>query len=108
MSCNCETQPEPLANYDVGTTWCGLSDVTLTPAIEQPLESVSVAFIKGGTTIQTLTNGDGVTITDAANWIFDIDAQVLTITAGYYTVEITTTDSTGYIREFPTLILRAI
>lgn len=106
MSCNCE--PINLDDYQVGTTWCGLSDYTLTPAIEQPLESVSVAFIKGGSTIQTLTNGSGVTITDAANWIFDINAQVLTITAGYYTVEITTTDSTGYIREFPTLILRAI
>lgn len=107
MSCNC-AQTICLTPYKVGTTWCGLSGITVSPAHDEALESVTVEFIKSGTVIQTLTNGDGVTITDATSWAFDIDAQVLSIPVGSYSILITTTDTTGYIRKPPSLNIRAI
>ena len=103
----CE-EPTILAPYNVGTTWCGLTDVTISPVIESDLATVVVTFSKGGTVIQTLTSPTGITITDATNWLFDIDAQVLTVTKGDYSIVIKTTDATGYIRKFPVINLTAI
>jgi hypothetical protein len=44
-----------------------------------------------------MTNGTGITITDAANGVFQIDQQTLDIPAGLYSYDIQITDSDGVI-----------
>ena len=49
---------------------------------------------------ETIKSGSGITITDAANWVFKIKAQVISWAKGNRTHGITTTSSTGIVKTF--------
>lgn len=49
---------------------------------------------------ETLKSGAGITITDAANWVFKIDVQVISWGRGNRTHGITTTSSHGVVKTF--------
>lgn len=66
------------------------------------LSSVSVVFgLRGlATSALTLTNGSGITITDATNWIFSMTPFLVALDPGTYEVSITTTAADGTVYTF--------
>lgn len=49
-----------------------------------------------------LTSSSGITITDAANWVFEIDRQIINWAAFNYYYDIQLTDSTGAVKTYVT------
>jgi len=64
------------------------------------LAAVSVTFELRGVVVKTITQGAGLTISDATNWVFSVAAFNVAIEAGTYTVSVTTTDSAGNVYTF--------
>lgn len=49
---------------------------------------------------ETLKSVSAITITDAANWVFKINAQIISWSKGNRTYGIATTSSTGVVKTF--------
>lgn len=47
-----------------------------------------------------LSSGNGMTITDAANWVFQIDPQIINWSAANYYYDIQCTDSEGNVKTY--------
>lgn len=79
--------------------------ITRTPTGLDDLASVEIDFrlnnVNNCTTAKTLTNGNGVTITDANTWAFTVDAITeLDLAPGFYVYSIKCTDVTGRIKTY--------
>lgn len=60
------------------------------------LSSVELKTSRG----ETIKSGAGITITDAANWVFKINIQVINWDRGNRTHRITTISSNGVVKTF--------
>ena len=105
MSCNQINMILPCVK--TGKTWPGaVGSLSSTgTAFADALASVVMTFKNSaGTTELTLSSADGeITIDSAATWAFTVAAITpWALAAGYYSWEITTTDSAGTVKGYPT------
>jgi len=91
-----------LKSVPTGTTWDGLSNCSFSSdgsAFASALTGVSMTWYDtNGTAVLTLTQADGITISSAANWEFDIDDVLITLAAGSYYWKLKTTDAGGIVK----------
>lgn len=76
-----------------------------------PLSAVSIKFAKDGATTLTLSNGSGVTITDAANWEFTVGpvaAGSTGLAAGIHKYDCKLTDSAGVVTKWIHGVMRVL
>lgn len=88
-----------------GNTLAILSSVVIQfngAAPPSALSAVSVVFgLRGlATSALSLTNGHGITISDAANWTFSMTPFLVALDPGTYEVSITTTAADGTVYTF--------
>jgi hypothetical protein len=101
MSCNLKPRRKDLIPVTRGDTYPAINFTA--SGTENALSSVAMSvYIAGGTSpALTLSNGSGITITDATagSWAFTIDemtpATTEALTAGIYFYDIQTVDSAG-------------
>lgn len=92
-----------------GDTWPGIPVISIRPNDEipaLPAASAEVIFFKAEDGPEdptlTLTSPAAVTLTDAANWVFDVPPQVLPLSPGEWTFRFRTTDSASSLRTWIT------
>lgn len=51
---------------------------------------------------ETLSSGKGITITNASDWTFEIDSQLISWNKGTKNYSLTTTSSNGIVKTFIT------
>lgn len=87
-----------------GDTFNGVQfTVTINDAVPtSPLVSVRMKLrvTPNSDAALTLASGEGITITDATNWIFSIDSQVIDVVAQTYQYDIETTDAGGNVKSY--------
>jgi len=99
MTCPVNNFAIPLKPIEQGDSWGPLrfAHSTRGTALDEPLASVTMIFTDtDGNVGLSLSNGDGITITDAAAWSFEVD-QILTfpLAAGVWSWKIRATNESG-------------
>jgi len=105
MSCE-STSDNDLPAYKSGTTWPGMTSgaITFDYAEAATLTRLVLAFKRSTTTLLTLDSDDVDSIVTAnSDWTYEVGAMTpLGISAGPFRIEMTATDSTGYVRDVGT------
>ena len=91
-----------------GDTWLGLTSVTITVDGSPPgdaLASVAMTFKKskrsGPASLELVSSGSEITLTDAANWIFAVaEVTPFPLKPGVYVYDVQTTDDQGVIQTY--------
>jgi hypothetical protein len=106
MSCPAHAFAVTLSPVAEGETWGGLPDCSVSstgPFCDSPLASVVMIWKNSeGTAVLTRTSAMAgqITITNAANWQFDVEPiTAWALSAGNYSWIMTLTDSSGNIRK---------
>ena len=91
-----------LKSVPTGTTWDGLSGFSFSSngtAFGASLTNVSMIWYDSDDAVALpLTEADGITISDAAAWEFDIDARLISLAKGSYYWKLKTTDADGVVK----------
>ena len=111
MSC-ASSPPIVLPVYKIGTTWHGLTNYTISSDSAQWTLAHVVCHFKileaSALTISSDGASPGIVITSAASRVFDIVDRILDLGTGYYSLEIFTTDETGFVRAMPIIYQQII
>ena len=101
-SCDDSIPYRQLKSVPSGTTWDGLSNFSYSSdgtAFGAALVNVEMEWYDSEDAVAlTLTEVDGITISSAANWEFDIDARLISLAKGSYYWKLKTTDADGIVK----------
>ena len=101
-SCDDSIPYRQLKSVPSGTTWDGLSGFSFSSdgtAFASALSAVSMIWYDSDDAVAlTLTESDGITISDASSWEFDIDSRLISLAKGSYYWKIKTTDADGIVK----------
>jgi hypothetical protein len=91
-----------LKSVPSGTTWDGLSGFSFSSdgtAFSSALSEVSMIWYDSEDAVAlTLTETDGITISSASEWEFDIESRLISLAAGSYYWKLKTTDASGIVK----------
>ena len=101
-SCDDSIPYRQLKSVPTGTTWDGLSNFSFSSdgtAFGADLTNVSMIWYDSNDAVAlTLTEADGITISDANAWEFDIDSRLITLAKGSYYWKLKTTDADDVVK----------